>query len=76
MWEVLTQEDPWSDLPSDDFREVLLETLLAGVRPPVPANTPADLTALLQRVWATDRHLRPAFSDVVLDRCFAALDGA
>lgn len=64
MWEVLTQKDPWGELPDMDLARTLLHELRADHRPPMPPCTP-ELAALLCAAWATSPRARPTFADIV-----------
>jgi len=63
LWELFTQQQPWSDIKIWDISN----TVLSGARPDV--NSPGisgDMAAIIQRCWAQDYSKRPSF-DVICD---------
>ena len=46
MWEVLTQKDPWDELPEENLWQVLLQTVRAGHRPEVRSPLSCRIRAL------------------------------
>ena len=61
IWEVLTGEFPWQGL---NPMQIGMQVMVKKARPPVPANAPQDLVALLQRCWAHDAARRPTFEAI------------
>eukprot|EP00041_Stephanoeca_diplocostata_P030984 m.951137 g.951137 ORF g.951137 m.951137 type:complete len:899 (-) comp23863_c0_seq1:429-3125(-) len=79
LWELITREDPWSDLvPADtgylEFCEALNSALASNVRPHVPLTTP-DFDAsvleeqayvqIMQGCWSSNPSARPSFASMV-----------
>jgi hypothetical protein len=71
LFEILTQQVPWSELPSKFMVNRLEEALRSGKRPSASAARPehhpevAAFRALMERCWAQDPSARPSFDEVV-----------
>lgn len=74
MWEVLTQQDPWHDLPDDNFLDVLTAALQREERPPVPPDCPASYAAVMKACWASQASARPSFTAVLDSECMRSAD--
>lgn len=71
MWEIASGMLPWDDCEDCPFLcEALLRRIRAGERPPRPPCDDA-YAALMERCWATEAAMRPAFDAIVSDPCFA-----
>ena len=79
MWEILTQQLPWSDFKySGPVSLKLLDKLERGERPPVDQHYSSSAStdqyvALMQRCWDNNPRRRPLFKDIVKDSCFRSL---
>eukprot|EP00002_Diphylleia_rotans_P031378 TRINITY_DN6515_c0_g2_i1.p1 TRINITY_DN6515_c0_g2~~TRINITY_DN6515_c0_g2_i1.p1 ORF type:complete len:2286 (+),score=369.33 TRINITY_DN6515_c0_g2_i1:114-6971(+) len=62
IWEVLTRQEPYSDIESP--LTVAVKVTMDKVRPPIPANIPPELQSLMGRCWSHDMAMRPDFSEI------------
>lgn len=61
LWEMLTEQVPFSGLES---AQVILKTVIQQSRPPIPENTPHNLTILIERCWSPNPIDRPPFEQI------------
>jgi hypothetical protein len=75
MWELLTREDPYPGMSGLGLAYAVANE---GLRPPVPAYTPAEWAQLMVRSWDADPTLRPSFDYIQreLHALLKALDEA
>lgn len=59
VWEILSRQVPWAGqaLP----RDIYVRVVVHGDRPTIPADTPADMVAMLRDCWAQAPEERPTF---------------
>ena len=62
MWEVLSRQAPFAHLKTV---WAVRNAVVAGERPPVPADQDEDFVALMQACWSGNDRLRPTFAAVV-----------
>ena len=65
MWEIAARCDPWNDVHTNFFLDVLLKLITAEQRPAVDSGWPGGYVAVMRRCWATEPQSRPAFAQVV-----------
>ena len=66
MWEIASQQTPWSHLSRHIFAHALLQYLNDGQRPgPVDSAWPGLYSTLLKRCWATAPADRPTFATIM-----------
>jgi hypothetical protein len=61
MWEVVARRQPYC---GRHFLTVSLD-VIAGKRPPLPADCPPGLRDLIQRCWQSDAAARPGMDEVL-----------
>lgn len=61
--EILTGEVPFSKSEFHNFHD-FYKSIIAGVRPELPATCPRELQNLFQRCWDTNPACRPAFNEI------------
>ncbi|KAK6236238.1 hypothetical protein SCA6_011575, partial [Theobroma cacao] len=61
MWELLTGEEPYADLHSE---EILAGIIKVTLRPKIPSWCDPAWRSLMERCWSTDPDSRPAFSEI------------
>ncbi|KAI6681726.1 hypothetical protein NL676_035607 [Syzygium grande] len=61
MWELLTGEEPYANLRSED---IIAGILKGTLRPEIPSWCDPAWRSLMERCWSTDVNSRPSFSDV------------
>ncbi|KAK6248434.1 hypothetical protein QUC31_019999, partial [Theobroma cacao] len=61
MWELLTGEEPYADLHSE---EVLAGIIKVTLRPKIPSWCDPAWRSLMERCWSTDLDSRPVFSEI------------
>ncbi|KAG0581362.1 hypothetical protein KC19_4G245200 [Ceratodon purpureus] len=57
---ILSSNEPFQDIRRNDLREAIC----SGRRPKLPEDIPTELGALIMEGWASDRNLRPNFSEI------------
>ena len=65
MWSLWTHEVPYTDEAYTPF--MLMNKLVRGMRPAVPADVPARLAALMRQCWDKEPMARPSFSQVCVE---------
>ena len=63
LWEILTQERVFSDLPS--LEKLVFAVVEEGHRPAIPANCPTSLRQLITACWDADPQKRPSFQEIL-----------
>ncbi|MQL96390.1 hypothetical protein Taro_029065 [Colocasia esculenta] len=61
MWELLTGEEPYGDMPSE---KVIAGIIKGNLRPETPSWCDPAWRSLMERCWASDPCSRPAFSEI------------
>ncbi|XP_022732217.1 dual specificity protein kinase shkE-like isoform X2 [Durio zibethinus] len=61
MWELLTGEEPYTDLRSE---EIIAGIIKGTLRPEVPSWCDPAWRSLMERCWSTDPDSRPAFLEI------------
>ncbi|XP_002524447.2 serine/threonine-protein kinase A-Raf [Ricinus communis] len=61
MWELLTGEEPYADLRSEEIIAGIIKGIL---RPEVPSWCDPAWRSLMERCWSSDAKSRPAFSEI------------
>ncbi|CAA6666370.1 unnamed protein product [Spirodela intermedia] len=70
MWELLTGEEPYGEMPSE---QVIGGIIKGELRPEIPSWCEPMWRSLMERCWASDPSSRPAFSDIAKElRAMAA----
>ncbi|KAJ4708317.1 Serine/threonine-protein kinase [Melia azedarach] len=70
MWELLTGEEPYADLPSE---EIIAGIIKGSLRPEIPSWCDPIWRSLMERCWSSDPNSRPAFSKIAKElRAMAA----
>lgn len=64
MWELLAGKEPFSEFEFP-FMSKLETAIVEGLRPTIPSDTPASISALLKQMWAIVPAQRPVMSTVV-----------
>uniref|UniRef100_A0A1D1Y4B0 non-specific serine/threonine protein kinase n=1 Tax=Anthurium amnicola TaxID=1678845 RepID=A0A1D1Y4B0_9ARAE len=62
LWELVTMQQPWSELSS---AQVVGAVAFQNRRLTIPPNTCPVLAALMESCWANDQKQRPSFSTIV-----------
>lgn len=63
MWEILTRRVPFDDEPNQ-FSHNILQIVLSGVRPSIPAGSPTSYVTIMEECWQTKPVDRPSFKEV------------
>ncbi|XVE98286.1 hypothetical protein REPUB_Repub03eG0092300 [Reevesia pubescens] len=73
MWELLTGEEPYTGLRSE---EIIAGIIKGTLRPEIPGWCDPAWRSLMERCWSTDPDSRPAFSEIAkeLRAMSAAMD--
>eukprot|EP01113_Clastostelium_recurvatum_P022441 TRINITY_DN2678_c0_g1_i3.p1 TRINITY_DN2678_c0_g1~~TRINITY_DN2678_c0_g1_i3.p1 ORF type:complete len:2207 (+),score=796.21 TRINITY_DN2678_c0_g1_i3:224-6844(+) len=68
LWELITKQHPYSEYPisTGQFMGRFEEAIIAGLRPTVPPDTPAEFTEVITRCWDGEPSRRPSFDAVYL----------
>ncbi|KAF8034445.1 hypothetical protein BT93_C0680 [Corymbia citriodora subsp. variegata] len=61
MWELLTGEEPYAKLRSED---IIAGIIKGTLRPDIPSWCDPAWRSLMERCWSTDVNSRPSFSDI------------
>ncbi|XP_030549989.2 uncharacterized protein LOC115754935 isoform X2 [Rhodamnia argentea] len=61
MWELLTGEEPYANLRSED---IIASIIKGTLRPKIPSWCDPAWRSLMERCWSTDVNSRPTFSDI------------
>nr|CAD1834182.1 unnamed protein product [Ananas comosus var. bracteatus] len=61
MWELLTGEEPYENLRSD---EIIAGIIKGDLRPKVPSWCDPAWKSLMERCWSSDPEARPSFSEI------------
>ncbi|XP_021275692.1 uncharacterized protein LOC110410367 [Herrania umbratica] len=61
MWELLTGEEPYADLHSE---EIIAGIIKGTLRPKIPNWCDPAWRSLMERCWSIDHDSRPAFSEI------------
>ncbi|XP_010047803.2 uncharacterized protein LOC104436653 [Eucalyptus grandis] len=61
MWELLTGEEPYANLRSED---IIAGIIKGTLRPEIPSWCDPAWRSLMDRCWSTDVNSRPSFSDI------------
>eukprot|EP00026_Physarum_polycephalum_P000670 Phypoly_transcript_00671.p1 GENE.Phypoly_transcript_00671~~Phypoly_transcript_00671.p1 ORF type:complete len:807 (+),score=131.97 Phypoly_transcript_00671:1680-4100(+) len=61
MWEIYTRAFPYQN----EHPIKAVTKIVAGYRPPIPADCPAPYKELMTRCWAIDPEQRPGWSEIV-----------
>lgn len=72
MWEALTGQYPYNDYK---LSQLIIKVHTEGDRPPIPGDTHATYSDLMQRAWSQDPEGRPLFPEILktLDTLLASL---
>ncbi|XP_022752183.1 uncharacterized protein LOC111300839 [Durio zibethinus] len=62
MWELLTGEEPYTNLHS---KEIIAGIIKGTLRPEIPSWCDPAWRSLMESCWSTDPNSRPAFSEIV-----------
>eukprot|EP01127_Copromyxa_protea_P000452 TRINITY_DN1036_c0_g1_i1.p1 TRINITY_DN1036_c0_g1~~TRINITY_DN1036_c0_g1_i1.p1 ORF type:complete len:1863 (-),score=380.38 TRINITY_DN1036_c0_g1_i1:23-5611(-) len=62
LWEVYTHKLPFSEISMTFDKE---NAILAGDRPEIPADCPAEYSSLIKKCWAADPKTRPTFNNII-----------
>ena len=66
LWELASQEEPWTDIQSSSvFSLALLEAIEDGRRPPISADWPQGYVDLMMQGWQYDPAARPPFETIL-----------
>ncbi|GAB4813021.1 hypothetical protein N2152v2_000067 [Parachlorella kessleri] len=63
LWEMLTGELPWSQVPAPV--QIIYYVGVLQHRPPIPADCPPAFRGLIERCWADSPSARPAFPEIL-----------
>ncbi|GMH08161.1 hypothetical protein Nepgr_010001 [Nepenthes gracilis] len=66
LWELITGEQPYSDL---DYDTVIGCVLCNTLRPPVPYYCDPAWRSLMERCWSHMLSERPSFAEIALELC-------
>ncbi|KAJ8444606.1 hypothetical protein Cgig2_023669 [Carnegiea gigantea] len=66
MWELLTGEDPYANMRSQEILDGIIEGTL---RPEIPSWCDPVWRSLMERCWSSDPKSRPSFSEVARELC-------
>eukprot|EP01121_Diplochlamys_sp_Union-15-3_P012068 TRINITY_DN3567_c0_g1_i4.p1 TRINITY_DN3567_c0_g1~~TRINITY_DN3567_c0_g1_i4.p1 ORF type:complete len:388 (-),score=72.42 TRINITY_DN3567_c0_g1_i4:97-1260(-) len=69
LWELLSERVPWRN-ELNSLEEYKNTVGSGGKRPPMPANTPPKLQALIEKCWAQDPNVRPTFAEICESNIF------
>ncbi|KAG8639273.1 serine/threonine-protein kinase EDR1-like isoform X4 [Manihot esculenta] len=61
MWELLTGEEPYANLRSE---EIIAGIIKGNLRPEIPSWCDPAWKSLMERCWSSDPESRPAFSEI------------
>ncbi|PSS20906.1 Serine/threonine-protein kinase [Actinidia chinensis var. chinensis] len=61
MWELLTGEDPYGNMRSE---EIIAGIIKGNLRPEIPSWCDPAWRSLMERCWSSDPESRPAFSEI------------
>uniref|UniRef100_A0A5B6Z5W1 Protein kinase domain-containing protein n=1 Tax=Davidia involucrata TaxID=16924 RepID=A0A5B6Z5W1_DAVIN len=61
MWELLTGEEPYANLRSE---EIIAGIIKGNLRPEIPSWCDPAWRSLMERCWSSDPDSRPAFSEI------------
>ncbi|XP_058074550.1 uncharacterized protein LOC131223234 isoform X2 [Magnolia sinica] len=61
MWELLTGEEPYGDMRSE---EIIAGIIKGDLRPEIPSWCDPTWRSLMERCWSSDPNLRPSFSEI------------
>ncbi len=62
MWSLITFKAPFAEMDKNHY---YAEVVRGNTRPPLPANAPEELKALLISCWDEDPTQRPSFADII-----------
>ncbi|CAN0524620.1 unnamed protein product, partial [Scytosiphon promiscuus] len=62
VWEVLSRSTPWAD---ECRRNIYVRVVIKEQRPPIPAESPADLAKVANACWDGVPNNRPTFNDIM-----------
>lgn len=62
IWEVLFRQIPYQGMNSV---QVSIAVITQGMRPPIPSDTPPELSSLMQDCWNINPEKRPVFDDII-----------
>ena len=62
LWELITREQPFAEYT---FQYQVEDDVIRGLRPDIPASTPAFFADLTRKCWHAKPVERPAFHDIV-----------
>jgi len=61
LWELLVRDDFFGDT---QFNNEIEKRVIAGKRPPIPADTTPAYSSLIQACWANNPKTRPTFKEI------------
>lgn len=62
IWEILFRQIPYAGMNSV---QVSIAVITQSMRPPVPSDTPPELSKLMQDCWNTNPSQRPVFPEII-----------
>ena len=63
VWEVISRKLPWADESCP--RDIYIRVVFKEDRPEIPADSPADVTRIINACWASVPTKRPSFNDIM-----------